>query len=225
MGDAIGQMLASAVGIAISPVPLIAVVLMLATPRGKVNGTAFAVGWLVTLGAITTVVVLVGSGAGADDGGTPASWTYWLKLALGVLFLLMGVKQWKGRPKEGEEHQLPGWMRAIDTFTPGKAAGLAALLSGANPKNLVLAVGGAASIASSPASGGGKAVAGVLFVLIGSLCVLLPLLVYVFGGAKAERVLESWKGWMGAHNGAIMTVVLVVLGAKYVGDAISGLAS
>ncbi|MFE6358522.1 hypothetical protein ACFVP3_00690 [Streptomyces sp. NPDC057806] len=41
MGDAVGQMLASAVGIAISPIPIIAVVLMLATPRGRVNGTAF----------------------------------------------------------------------------------------------------------------------------------------------------------------------------------------
>ncbi|NEB76419.1 GAP family protein [Streptomyces sp. SID14478] len=223
MGDAIGQMLASAAGIAISPLPLIAVVLMLATPRGKVNGTAFTLGWMLTLGLITAVVVLAGSGAGADDGGAPATWTFWLKLALGVLFLLMGVKQWRGRPKEGEEHRPPGWMRAIDTFTPGKSAGLAALLSGANPKNLVLAVGGAASIASSSASAGGKAVAGVLFVVIGSLCVLLPLLVYVFGGSKSERVLGSWKAWMAEHNAAIMTVVLVVLGAKYVGDAISGL--
>ncbi|MEU7074079.1 GAP family protein [Streptomyces narbonensis] len=225
MGDAVGQMLASAVGIAISPLPLIAVVLMLATPRGKVNGTAFTLGWMVTLGTITTVVVLAGSGADADDGGTPADWTYWLKLALGVLFLLMGAKQWKDRPREGQEHALPGWMRAVDRFTPGKAAGLAALLSGANPKNLVLAIGGAASIASSPVSGGGKALAGVLFVLIGSACVLLPLLVYVFGGSRSAAVLGGWKTWMGEHNSAIMTVVLVVLGAKYVGDAISGLAS
>ncbi|MEV1022028.1 GAP family protein [Streptomyces sp. NPDC050264] len=225
MGDAIGQMLASAVGIAISPLPLIAVVLMLATPRGRANGTAFTLGWMVTLGVITTVVVAAGSGAGADDGDSPATWTYWLKLALGVLFLLLGAKQWKDRPREGQEHRLPGWMKAIDTFTPGKAAGLAALLSGANPKNLVLAIGGAASIASSSASSGGKAVAGVLFVVIGSLCVLLPLLVYVFGGAKSAHVLGSWKTWMGEHNSAIMTVVLVVLGAKYVGDAISGLAS
>ncbi len=30
---------------------------------------------------------------------------------------------------------------------------------------------------------------------------------------------------MAAHNGAIMTVLLVVLGAKYVGDAISTQAS
>ncbi|MGC4947285.1 GAP family protein [Streptomyces sp. DT224] len=71
----------------------------------------------------------------------------------------------------------------------------------------------------------GKAAAGVLFVVIGSLCVLLPLLVYVLGGAKSAQLLGGWKTWMGEHNSAIMTVVLVVLGAKYVGDAVSGLAS
>ena len=116
-------------------------------------------------------------------------------------------------------------MKAIDTFTPGKAAGLAALLSGANPKNLVLAVGGAASIAGSSASGGAKAVAGVLFVVIGSLCVLLPLVVYLAGGDRSSRILSGWKAWMGEHNTAIMTTVLAVLGAKYIGDAISGLAA
>ncbi|MEW1567917.1 GAP family protein [Streptomyces sp. NPDC093509] len=153
MGDAIGQMLASAVGIAISPLPLIAVILMLATPNGRGNGIAFTVGWVVSLTVLVTVVVLAGSGGGAsssDDG--PASWTLWLKLGLGVLFLLMGVKKWKDRPREGRAVEQPGWMKAINMFTPGKSAGLAAALAVANPKNLVLAVGGALSIASSTAS-------------------------------------------------------------------------
>lgn len=66
-------------------------------------------------------------------------------------------------------------MKAIDTFTPAKAAGLAAALVVANPKNVVLAVGGAGSIASSTATAGGKTVAGVLMVIIASLCALLPL--------------------------------------------------
>jgi hypothetical protein len=64
----------------------------------------------------------------------------------------------------------------------------------------------------------------VLFVLIGSLCALLPLGVYLLGGDRAAGTLQSWKVWMVAHNGAVMTVLLLVLGAKYVGDAISGLA-
>ncbi|MFB7947693.1 GAP family protein [Kitasatospora phosalacinea] len=222
MGDAIGQMLASAVGIAISPLPLIAVILMLATPRGRSNGIAFTAGWVVALGAVTTVVVLAGSGIDTAA-GTP-DWSYWVKLALGVLFLLLAAEQWQGRPREGKVAEPPGWMRAIDRFTPAKSAGLAAVLAAANPKNLVLAVGGAVSIATSGASGGGKAVAGALLVLIGSLCTLLPLGVYLLGGARASEVLGGWKAWMSAHNSAIMLVVLLVLGVKYVGDAVAGLA-
>ncbi|MFF5635518.1 GAP family protein [Streptomyces sp. NPDC012825] len=224
MGDAIGQMLASAVGIAISPLPLIAVILMLATPKGRSNGLAFTAGWVLSLAALVTVIVLAGSGADASRGDEgPATWTLWLRLALGVLFLLMGVRQWKDRPREGRTSEPPGWMKAIDRFTPAKAAGLAAALAVANPKNLVLAVGGAVSIASSTASPGGKTVAAALMVLIASLCTLLPLAVYLFGGARSAKVLGEWKAWMTAHNAAIMTTVLVVLGAKYVGDAISGL--
>lgn len=225
MGDAIGQMLASAVGIAISPLPLIAVILMLATPRGRTNGIAFTAGWVVSLAVLVTVVVVAGSGADADGDGGPATWTLWLKLGLGVLFVLLAARQWRSRPRAGEEAGEPGWMKAIDSFTPAKSAGLAALLAVANPKNLVLAVGGAVSIASSSATTGGMSVAAVLMVLIASLCTLLPLSVYVFGGDRSARVLGGWKAWMGRHNAAVMTVVLVVLGAKYVGDAISGLST
>ncbi|MFH8687160.1 GAP family protein [Streptomyces anulatus] len=102
---------------------------------------------------------------------------------------LLGARQWKGRPREGHEASTPGWMKAIDTFTPAEAAGLAAALAVANPKNLVLAVGGAVSIASSTATAGGKTVAGVLMVLIASLCALLPLAVYLGGGTKSAKVL------------------------------------
>ncbi len=221
MGQAFGQMLASAVGIAISPLPLIAVVLMLATPKGKVNGTAFTLGWVVALAAVTAAVVALGSGL--DTGSAKPTWSYWLKLALGLLFLLLAAQQWHGRPREGRASEPPKWMAAIDRFTPAKAAGLAAVLVAANPKNLVLAVGGAVSIATSGASTGGKIGAGALMVLIGSLCALLPLAVYFLGGDNSARILGSWKAWMAVHNAAIMIVLLTVLGAKYVGDAVAAL--
>ncbi len=38
MGQAIGQVLSYGVGVALSPVPVIAVVLMLASPKGRING-------------------------------------------------------------------------------------------------------------------------------------------------------------------------------------------
>ncbi|MET8039039.1 GAP family protein [Streptomyces sp. NPDC005345] len=223
MGEAIGAMLASAVGIAISPLPLIAIVLMLATPRGRGNGIAFTAGWLSALAIVVTVVTLAGSGL-TTTGKTTPSWAYWLKLVLGVLFALMAVKQWQGRPRAGHENAAPKWMQTIDQFTPGKAAGLAAVLVAANPKNLVLAIGGAAAIATTNTFTGAKTVAAVLMVLIGSLCTLIPLGVYLLGGPRAGQVLTGWKTWMAAHNNAIMTTVLLVLAAKYIGDALTGLA-
>ncbi|MFJ8862199.1 GAP family protein [Streptomyces sp. NPDC102451] len=222
MGEAIGAMLTSAAGIAISPLPLVAVVLILATPKGRANGIAFTAGWVVALAGVVAVVVAAGSSM--TPGTEKPTWAYWLQLGLGVLFVLMAVKQWRGRPRAGRDVAPPGWMRAIDRFTAARAAGLAVVLVAANPKNLVLSVAGAVSIATSDAGAGGKAVAAALMVLIGSLCTLLPLGVYLLGGDRAGRVLAEWKEWMAAHNAAIMTTVLVVLGAKYIGDALTGLA-
>jgi hypothetical protein len=46
VGQAIGQLLPLAVAAAISPVPIIASVLLLLTPRAAATGTAYVVGWL-----------------------------------------------------------------------------------------------------------------------------------------------------------------------------------
>ncbi|WP_436778149.1 GAP family protein [Yinghuangia sp. YIM S09857] len=225
MGDAIGQVLSPAIGVAISPVPLIAVILMLATPRGRANGTAFAVGWVVALAGAMAALVAIGAGGGADDGGAPADWVAWVKLGVGVLFLLLAARQWRGRPRAGQDAELPGWMGAIDRFTAVKAAGFAFVLAVVNPKNLALVLSAAVSVAGASSAVGDRVVAGAVFVAIASACAVVPLAVYLFGGPRAAVTLDGWKTWMAAHNAAIMTVLLLVLGAKSVGDAISGLSS
>ena len=47
MGQAIGGSLALAVGIALSPIPIIAVVLILTSQKARVDGPLFILGWLV----------------------------------------------------------------------------------------------------------------------------------------------------------------------------------
>ena len=226
VGDAIGQMLPSAVGITISPVPLIAVILMLATPKGRTTGMAFTIGWTLSLAVAVTIVLLLGShGSAAGTSEAPASWVSWLKLAFGGLFVAMAAEQFMGRPREGQSARTPGWMQAIDRFTPGRAFGLAVALAVVNPKNLALVITGALSIASSSAGSGGKITAAALMVLVASLCTTLPLTIYLVGGERSAQILEGWKSWMAAHNTSIMTTVLAILGAKYIGDAISALTS
>jgi hypothetical protein len=64
IGQAIGGSLPLAVGIAISPVPIIAVVLILTSQRAKVNGPAFVLGWLAGPGIVGAIVLTL---AGAVD--------------------------------------------------------------------------------------------------------------------------------------------------------------
>jgi threonine/homoserine/homoserine lactone efflux protein len=223
VGAAIGQVLSLGVGVALSPVPIIAVVLMLGTPRARANGPAFVLGWVIGLSLVGTLVLIVASGADASDSGEPATWVDVLKLVLGCLLALLAVKQWRGRPREDDEAALPKWMRAIDAFEPGKALGMGALLSAINPKNLLLTVAAASAIAQTGIDTGRQAVALGVFIVIGTLGPGLPVAIYFALGARAQRVLGDLKVWMAAHNAAIMAVLCLVIGAKLIGDGISGL--
>ena len=223
MGEAIGQMLPAAVGVALSPLPIVAVVLMLVSRRGRVNGPAFVLGWVVGLAALGALVLSVAGGADASDGGQPATWVSVLKLVLGALLLLVAVKQWRGRPRDPGAVTTPKWMSALDTFTPVKAAGAGALLSGLNPKNTLLAIGGATAIAGTGIPAGEQAVAYAIFVVIATAGVGAPVVVSAVMGDRSRDLLDRLKNWMSTHNAVIMAVLLLVLGTKLVGDGISGL--
>ncbi|GIG27239.1 GAP family protein [Cellulomonas denverensis] len=222
MGEAIGQSLPVAVGVLISPMPIVAVVLMLLTPRARSNAAAFLIGWVAGIAVLGTLVLLIADGLAGDDDGPPA-WAAWLKLVLGVLLLLLAVKNWRGRPRGDAEPPTPGWMRAVDGFTPVKALGLAVLLGAVNPKNLLLVVSGAAAIASATTDGTARVVALAVFVVIASIGVAAPLVIYLATGDRAAALLGDLRGWMVRHNAAIMTVLLAVIGAKMLGDGITGL--
>ncbi len=224
MGGVIGQLLPLAVGIAVSPLPIVAVVLMLATPRGRVNGPAFVVAWIAGLGGVTTLVVVLAGDDATDGGGAPATWVSWLKLLLGLGLLGVGAAQFRRRPHGGTEASLPGWMAALDSFTAVKAAGTGLLLSAVNPKNLLLAVAGGAVIAQAGVSAGSEAGAIAVFVLIGTLGVAAPVVLAVALGERSRAILDGLRQWLARNNAVIMATLLLVIGVKLIGDAISGFA-
>ncbi len=225
MGDAIGQFLPIAIGIALSPLPIVAVVLMLATPRGRTNGPAFVAAWIVGLAAVGIIVLALAGDDATSDSGAPADWVSGLKLALGLLLLAFAVREWRERPRGGKAGELPKWMQALDTFTAPKAAGTGLLLSAANPKNLVLAVAGAAVIAQADLSVGQEAGALAIFVAIGTLGVAAPLVLYFALGDRSKAILDELKDWMARNNATIMAVLALIIGVKLIGDAISGYAA
>jgi threonine/homoserine/homoserine lactone efflux protein len=222
LSQAIGDLLPSAVVVALSPVPIIAVILMLATPRARSNGVAFMIGWIAGLVAVSVVVLFLFSGADDPDSASADS-ANWGKVAIGVLFFSMAAKQWRKRPKKGEPPEMPGWIDTVSSFHAGKSLVLGAALSGVNPKNLALTAAAAASIAQAGLSTGDEAIAIAVFVAIGSVTVVGAVLFYLVAPRAAERPLTAVREFMADHNAVIMMVVLIVIGAKLLGNGISGL--
>jgi len=223
VGDAIGQMLPAAVGVAISPFPIVASVLFVGTARGRVNGPVFVLGCALGTAAVGTVVLVLAAGASASESGAPATWVSVLELVLGLLLLLVAFRQWRGRPRAGEAAPTPRWLSALDGFGPAKALGTGVVLTALNPKNLILTVAGAAAIAQTGIAAGEQAVALAVFVLIACLGVATPVVIAVVMGDRSRSLLDGIKDWLARNNTVIMVVILALIGVKLLGDAISGL--
>jgi threonine/homoserine/homoserine lactone efflux protein len=216
MGTGISEILVYAVGVAISPVPIIAVTLMLFSHRARVNGPVFLVGWLVALAAVSGVAYVLADQGNASTSSSTSDAIAWGKIVLGVLLLLLALRNWRSRPKPGGEPEMPKWMAGIDSLSPVKALALGLLLAGVNPKNLVLALAAGTGLATLGLSTGDAVGSLVVFVVIGSVTIAAPVVYYLLGGEQAKGRLDEMKTWLAAHNDAVMAVLFLVFGADLI---------
>jgi hypothetical protein len=220
MGKGISEVLTFAVGVAISPVPIIAVTLMLFSKRARVNGPMFMLGWVVALGVVSGVAYAAADQANAATDSTTSDTIAWGRILFGVLLLLLAARNWRTRPARGAEPEMPKWMAGIDTLKPGKALGLGLLLAGVNPKNLMLAAAAGAGLATLGLSTADAIGSLIVFVIVASLTIGGPVVYYLVGGDNAKGQLDEMKNWLALHNNAVMAVLFLVFGAKLIADGL-----
>jgi threonine/homoserine/homoserine lactone efflux protein len=224
MGEAIGHSLPLAIGVALSPVSIIAVVVLLTSSRARFLGPVFVLGWLLGLVVVGAVVLAVLGPSGAGRSGQRTRWVSWVMIVVGVLLLVEAVRRFGGRTR-GEEAPLPAWMGALDRLKPAAVLGGGVVLGGVRPKSLLLVVGGAAAIAQTGITAGQQAIAYAVFAVIATIGVAVPVVLYFAMGERSAVLLGRLKSWMRRHNAVILAVVLVVIGVTLIGDGIGGLPS
>lgn len=220
MNGAIGESLPLAIGIAISPVPIIASILMLMSPRAGRTSIGFLVGWLTGVAVAVVVFTLLANVLPEPDGdgGRPA--VAIVQLLLGAGLLALSVRSWRSRPGPDDEPELPSWMSAIDSMAPTKALGLGFLLSAANPKNLLLAMSAGVAFGHAGLSTSAGAITIAIFVVLAGSSVAVPVIAFHLAPQRIGEVLKHVRTWLVASNATIMAVLLVVLGAKVIGSGI-----
>jgi hypothetical protein len=216
VGQGISEVLTYAVAVAISPIPVVAVILMLFSTRARVNGPAFLFGWVLALAAVSTVVYVLSHDGNVATSSAAADSVSWGKIVLGVVFLLLARRNWRNRPAPGAEPPMPKWMARVDSLSPLQAAGLGVVLAAVNPKNLILTIGSATGLAQLGLSTSDAIVATAVFVLVGSLTIAGPVLYALVGGEKARASLDSAKAWLGEHNAAVMAALFLVFGVDLI---------
>ncbi len=213
----IAEVLPFAVGVAISPVPIIAVILMLFSSRAKVNGPMFLLGWAVALAVVSGLAFAAGDAASESTTTDAVSWS---QVLFGAVFVLLALRTWRKRAAAGERPEPPTWMAGIDSFSPVKALTLALLLAGVNPKNLLLAAGAGAAVAGLALPTSEAIVPLGFFVVVASLTIAVPVISYLVGGDAARTRLDTVKEWLAVHYDAVMTVLFLVLGVNLISKGI-----
>jgi len=223
-GLVLSDLLPAAVGIALSPIPIVAVILMLFSAYAKRNGVAFVAGWVMGLLVVGGAILVLGSES-AGTASEPSQTSLVIQALLGLLLLAAAFKQWRGFKAQSDEPDMPAWMRTIDDFSAGKAFVVGALLSGVNPKNLALNASGVLVITQAELSVSQEWVALLVFVVLSSLSVAVPVIYYLVGGDSSKAALERMKGWLIAHNAAVMAVLFLIFGVKLLTAGVQGLLS
>jgi Sap, sulfolipid-1-addressing protein len=223
MGTAIGELLPLAVAIAISVTTIITTVLMLLSPKAKSRTVGLLLGCVVGVGGAVALFTLLADLLPTQDSGGSSLEASVIKMAVGLLLVVLALREWRGRSTSGDRAELPKWMAGVDSMMPGKALVLGLLLSAVVPKNLLLALSAGLIVGEAGFSRGRAAVVIVVFTVIATSTVAVPVVAHLVAPTRMRGPFERLREWLVKNNVAIMVVLLLVIGVVMIGNSIASL--
>ncbi len=209
-----------AMGVALSPLPVVAVLIILLTKRARVGSLVFSAAWVLgNVTAITLAVAFAGRINGPRQGfDLPSEGLATLLLGIGLF-----VTAWLSRRRRWhteDPQATPKWVEAVDNLSPMGGAVVAFSNALTSPKNLALAIAAGLTIRGATRLPGAIAASELLYVVVASLTIVTPVAVYLVAGRRAEPILARWKQKVTSRAAVVMEIGLFVFG---LGMALKGL--
>jgi hypothetical protein len=205
--------------ITLEPIPLTAMILLLATEGGLMKGLGYVLGWMLTLVGIVAIVVLVTGGKPLIPNSNPSTGELALKLAIGVVLVVIAYRRWGSWGTSVPKGQ-PRWMRGIDRVNPLTAAGLAFLL-----QPWVLVTAGVADITTAKLDTTAQYVAVFAFCLLCSASYLTMETYAALRPAEVKTKLTALLDWITGHRDQVIVFLSLGLGLYLMAKSIYGLVS
>jgi hypothetical protein len=213
MLQVLSEVLPLAVGVSASAAAVIALVLILQGDRATSSGSTFTLGWLAGVGAVCATGIGLGIAVASD----PVPWTQWLRVILGFGLLFQAGRTWQTRTPADQNAAQPKWMAGLQQASPRYSGFLGFALGSINP------LGAAAAIGNNGLAPAEIWIVSLAYVFVASLCVAIPMTIYLLMRSKAEHILGSLGSWMGVNSAGITITVLLIFGIKLTLGGIAGL--
>jgi len=209
---ALAEIIALAIAIAVSPLPVSAALMVLTSSGGRRLGVLFTIGW--AGGLLLGITLASLGGAVLPDGSVGGRDPYPIVPTLaGMLLVGLGLAQWRRAGRREPDAPPPKWITALDNLTPVRVALAGAILAILKPKNIAVLIASGIIVGRLPLTLGETAGFLAVFVLIASSTVVAPVLVYLLGGERVRSGIDIVRTWVVTNMSRISAVVLVLVGA------------
>ncbi|MFF2785711.1 GAP family protein [Streptomyces sp. NPDC058049] len=203
-----------ALAIALYPLPMMAFILVVSSPRGVWKGLAFILAWLANLVAVIAIVLALTGGQPPSPRSPPGVAALALKLAIGVGLVVYGARRYRRLKVKAVRDTTPKPSR-MEVGSVWAAAGLAVLLQ---PWGMVAA--GATTVVQADTSHATTFIALLGFCLLASSGLLAAELYMVFAPEAAQDRLLRMRTWMEGHKDEAIVFVCLLLGLWLTGQSI-----
>lgn len=212
-----------ALGLALSPIPIIAVILMLFSRRAKVNAPLYAATWVLSMVVIGSLAIfLLGDNEFVEQDTTKTGGSI-LVLIIGALFMAYGAMLWMRRPRHPDHVKTPRWLEAIDDIPPILAIGFGLTGVLVNTKNLPLFLAAVQHILAANLGMMLSFIALAIFIAMASVTVVTPIVLFLTGNERMHTRLDALRVWLTHYNQAILAWVFLIMGGVMVLNNVAAL--
>lgn len=219
----VGAILPLALVVWFSPTRVMAATALLLSGRARAVPGAYAVGWVVGIALYIAVFTIFGAAIGAIQLPSLKGDAWFLDPLVALVMFGSAALAWRARPRPGSEPRPPRLTRMIGRLTPLSALGLGLALSIVSPLHLAVAAAVGVDIATGGLAAAAQLVVVVVFVVLSTSSVTIPVGAAIVAPDRAEAPLRRLQSWLSDHGTALLVVVLLVIGADFVGRWIAAL--
>jgi len=223
MKAVIGDIIPLALVVTISPINIIAAILLLFSKRPLANASSYLIGFVVGVAGMLAAFIAIADALDLSADSDPSTAAAALQVAAGVGLVVAAVAEFRRRPRAGEAAVMPRWMDGIAGYSGAKSLVLGVAVGALNPKNIVVGLAAAVAVGSVSLSIGAQIAAVAAYVAVAVLGVAAPIVTMLVLGDRAPAVLDGWRTWLGQNNATVMSVLFLIFGVVVIGKGVAGL--